>query len=82
MAIMIKLSEKYTANSTKRIGVFTVSRKWQFVKEDIAKIAEKFDPKGNIYEIKKAVSDKAKSEIVKTDSTGEGKDKPVTKKKK
>ena len=56
MAIRIKLSEKYTAANQKRIGTYTVTRKWNFVDEKIARIAEKFDPKGNIYEISKAVS--------------------------
>ena len=56
MAIRIKLSEKYTAAKQKRIGTYTVTRKWNFVDEKIARIAEKFDPKGNIYEISKSVS--------------------------
>ena len=56
MAIRIKLSEKYKAANQKRIGTFVVNRKWNFVDEKIARIAEKFDPKGNIYEISKAIS--------------------------
>ena len=55
-AIRIKLSEKYTAANQKRIGTFIVTRKWNFVNEKTAQIAEKFDPKGNIYEIAKSVS--------------------------
>ena len=55
---MIKLSDKYTANNQKRIGTFTVTRKWQKVEPELMIIAEKFDPKGNVYELKKAVSDK------------------------
>jgi len=65
MAIKIKLSEKYTANNQKRIGTYIVGRKWTFVDEKIAKIAEKFDPKGNIYEIQKAVSDLKPKVVIK-----------------
>jgi len=65
MAIKIKLSEKYTANNQKRIGTYVVGRKWTFVDEKIAKIAEKFDPKGNIYEIMKAVSDLKPKVVIK-----------------
>jgi len=58
MAIKIKLSDNYTANPQKRIGSFIVTRKWQKIEPELMIIAEKFDPKGNVFEIKKSVSDK------------------------